>query len=164
MENQPHMPRPYDLIAQAVAANLRDSMTLEERMRLIVDALWNSLAAPHGPISWVGFYLPAPDRQSLILGPMRNKPACSPIALHGVCGQSFLTQKAILIQDTATLGDNYIACDPRDRSEVVIPILNPTTQVAALLDVDSHQINAFDWSDITGLARILTAANLQPAG
>jgi putative methionine-R-sulfoxide reductase with GAF domain len=92
-------------------------------MRIVVDALWEAFH-DHG-VSWVGFYLDQPDasdERRLVLGPCRDKPACSPIGLHGVCGQALTSRQTRIVEDVATLGPNYIACDPRDRSEIVIPL------------------------------------------
>ncbi len=155
---------PYEQVVKSIEANTRTTMDDRERMKLVVDAIWKFLGTPDGPVSWVGFYLPAPDGQSLILGHSRKKPACSPIGLHGVCGKAYLGKQAILVPDTALLGDDYIACDPRDRSEVVIPLIDENGEVLALLDVDSHEVNAYDWTDLAAMARVLTAAGFQAAG
>ena len=80
--------RDYAAITRALPANIQ-TMSLEQRMRAVADALWNALHDKG--VSWVGFYVDhsdQPDDQRLILGPCRNKPACSPIGLHGVCGQT----------------------------------------------------------------------------
>jgi len=133
------------------------SGTRAERMRRVVDALWGA-CRPTG-VSWVGFYLPD-GTESLVLGPARDKPACSPIGLHGVCGQAFRARSALVVQDVADLGENYIACDPRDRSEVVVPLLDAAGNCTGVLDVDSHTVGAFDDSDVAGLTAVLTAAGL----
>ena len=66
------------------------------RMQAIVDALWD--AFKHQGYSWVGFYLDRPDApadERLVLGPRRDKPACSPIGLHGACGKALLTRETV---------------------------------------------------------------------
>ena len=40
----------------------------------------------HCPVSWVGFYFLGEGEMTL--GPRRDKPACSPIGLHGACGRA----------------------------------------------------------------------------
>src|SRR5262245_36258971 len=73
-------------------------------------------------VSWIGFYVrESPDANDLILAARRDKPACSPIGLHGACGRALLSRKPLVVTDVANLGAGYIACDPRDRSELVIP-------------------------------------------
>jgi len=97
-------------------------------MQRLVDALWE-VCSRHA-FSWVGFYLYAPEvvhhqdnaaSLPLILGPRRDTPACSPIGLHGVCGQALTGGCIRIVDDIAVLGASYIACDPEDRSEIVLP-------------------------------------------
>ncbi len=126
-------------------------------MQQVVDILWDDLRL--AGVSWVGFYLPSPPDE-LTLGPMRNKPACSPIKLHGACGRCYLEKKAIIVRDVAELGQDYIACDPKDRSEVVVPLLDHNDNCWAVLDLDSHEYDAFDLNDVTGLIMVLEKANL----
>lgn len=133
-------------------------------MRVYINALWE-LMHDTG-VSWAGFYLDQPgepDDRRLMLGPCRNKPACSPIGLHGVCGQSLRFGTTRIVQDVASLGANYVACDPRDQSEIVIPLQNEHGQIWAVLDLDSHDIGAFNETDDAGLRRALIAAGFHPA-
>jgi putative methionine-R-sulfoxide reductase with GAF domain len=129
-----------------------------DAMVIAADALWDALAATG--ISWIGFYLKDPTADQLILGPRRDKPACSPIALHGMCGRCFLERCPVIIQDVALLGKNYIACDPRDRSEVVIPLLEPNGSCWGVLDADSHDTRAFGLADAAALTEFVEAIGL----
>lgn len=126
-------------------------------MQAFVDLLWPALH-PTG-VSWLGFYI-YEGRDDLILGPRRDKPACSPIGLHGACGQAFRSGTPLIVRDVADLGPNYIACDPRDRSEVVIPCRSPDGRCWGVFDVDSHAVGAFDQADVDGLTALLRAAGL----
>jgi putative methionine-R-sulfoxide reductase with GAF domain len=95
-----------------------------DRLAPLCDALWSELA-PRG-LSWIGFYLVAPPSEAeartadpgvateMILAARRDKPACSPIGLQGVCGQGFLEERIRLVEDVGLLGAGYIACAPRD--------------------------------------------------
>jgi putative methionine-R-sulfoxide reductase with GAF domain len=83
--------------------------------------------------------------------------------MHGVCGQAFTTRHPVLVGDVAALGENYIACDPRDRSEVVVPVENREGRCVAVLDLDSHAAGAFDARDVAGLYLVLAAAGLADA-
>ncbi len=133
---------------------------LNGRMRAAVDAIWTHLH--QAGVSWVGFYLPekSDDGEMLVLGPSRNTPACSPIGLHGVCGQSYTGRSIRLVPDVRDLGPNYIACDPRDRSEVVIPLVGSDGRCLGVLDVDSHEVGRFGDADAAGLERVLRSAGL----
>lgn len=141
------------------------------RMQIVVDEIWDALA-PTG-VSWVGFYsgddaaraAAAGENRGqpagqLILGPRRDKPACSPIGLHGACGRCFLSGRPLIVRDVRDLGANYIACDPRDRSEVVVPCRGSDGVCWGVLDLDSHEIGAFDERDVTGLEHLLQAVHL----
>jgi len=147
--------RDYD----AVRTRLRPEGDRTARMQAVVDALWSELHDKG--VSWVGFYLKFPDADELILGPRRDKPACSPIALFGACGRSLLSGKPLVVTDVANLRAGYIACDPRDRSEVVIPAYGGEGEAPwGVLDVDSHIASSFSREDVIGLTRVLEAAGL----
>ncbi|UCD74995.1 MAG: GAF domain-containing protein [Phycisphaerales bacterium] len=145
----------------AVAASLSPDGTLQERMQAVVDALWRELS--ERGVSWVGFYLDRPgepDDVRLVLGPHRDQPACSPLALHGVCGQALRFRMPRIVEDVRELGDDYVACDPRDLSEIVIPLIDRTGHCWGVLDLDSYELGAFDETDEAGLKLVLTAAGL----
>jgi putative methionine-R-sulfoxide reductase with GAF domain len=148
--------RPY----AAVAAKLTVSGSRAERMQHVVDALWDALH-PLG-VSWVGFYLHE-GGDELVLGPRRDKPACSPIGLHGACGQAFRRRQPLVVRDVRDLGAGYIACDPRDRSEVVLALLDDDGSCWGVLDLDSHALGAFDGNDVAGLRQVLAAAGFRAA-
>ena len=108
----------------AIAAQVSAEGTPEARMQAVADALW--AAFRDKGISWVGFYLDRPgepDDRRLVLGPFRDKPACTPIGLHGVCGQALQFRQTRIVPDVTALGEDYIACDPQDRSEIVVPLV-----------------------------------------
>lgn len=147
------MARPYDPLLACVP-RFGDRA---QRMAALVDLLWDALH-PAG-VSWIGFYLHE-GRDELVLGPRRDKPACSPIGLHGACGQAFRRREPVIVRDVADLGENYIACDPRDRSEVVVPLMEPDGRCWGVLDADSYEVAAFDEVDVAGLLRVLRATGL----
>ncbi len=135
----------------------------EQAMHAVVEALWAHLAACD--VSWLGFYVDQPDEpddRRLVLGPHRDKPACSPIGLHGACGRALTEQRSIIIDDVRELGEDYIACDPRDLSELVVPLAEPGGSCWGLLDLDSFSVGAFSPDDVAGLSRVLRAAGLTP--
>ena len=147
------MKRPYE----EISAKLHFTGDRTQRMRTLVDALWEGLSG-HG-VSWVGFYLHE-DADELVLGPMRNKPACSPIGMHGACGRAFREQRPLIVRDVADLGANYVACDPRDKSELVIPLLDRDGTCWGVLDFDSHDVGAFRPEDLRAVWDFLCRAEL----
>ena len=121
-----------------------------------VDLAW-PLLHPTG-VSWIGFYDLAPGGREMVLDACRDRPACSPIGLHGVCGQAILQQTVRVVEDVQDLGEAYVACDPADRSEIVLPCGGkPPT---AVLDVDSTEVGSFSTLDAEWLQRCLEASGL----
>ncbi len=132
-------------------------------MRVVADALWDAFSG--AGYSWCGFYTIAEAAEEMILGPSRDTPACSPIGLHGVCGLGYRSGAAIVVPDIRTLGESYVACDPRDMSEVVVPMLDgPGGTCVGVLDVDSRDLDAFDDADAIGLAQVMEAAGIATPG
>ena len=146
---------------QAIAARLTPEGSESQRLQRVADALWEGMK--NQGVSWVGFYIAQPEEpedRRLVLGPHRDKPSCSPLGLHGVCGQAMRFRTARIIADVTELGDDYIACDPRDRSEIAIPLLREDGTCCIVLDLDSFEPAAFDESDHAGLMLVLEAAGL----
>jgi putative methionine-R-sulfoxide reductase with GAF domain len=147
----------------------------DDALRAVIHALWDAFgisgsvptrshsSSIPAPYSWVGFYFGpgagwdgarAGDAE-MILGPRLPKPACSPIGLQGACGRCFLSGRPLVVRDVAALGANYIACDPRDRSEVVVPFFCETGETLGVLDVDSFEVGAFTEHDAMEVVRLL---------
>lgn len=103
--------------------------------------------------SWTGFYrVVAPGL--LRIGPYQGPPGCLEIPFdQGVCGAAAAQQKTQVVEDVRAF-PGHIACDPRARSEIVVPVCDAGGRLAAVLDVDSHQPAAFDEADREGLERL----------
>jgi putative methionine-R-sulfoxide reductase with GAF domain len=148
-----------------MVARLRPRPDRAATMQVAVDAMWETLGGRG--VSWIGFYTKAEGRDEMLLQARRDKPACSPIGLHGMCGRCWQERKPIIVKDVATLGANYIACDPKDRSEVVIPLFEPDGSCWGVLDADSYEVDSFHDDDVTGLTRAVERLGLstpqQPA-
>ncbi|MGD9789630.1 MAG: GAF domain-containing protein [Phycisphaerales bacterium] len=131
-----------------------------DAMRLVVDLLWRAFGG-ESRWSWVGFYERAPGGEAeMVLVCREPKPACSPIGLHGMCGKGLLTKHALVIDDVRTLGENYVACDPRDLSELVVPVIGADGACDAVLDADSFEVGAFTREDAAGCWALMHAAGL----
>ena len=149
------MGRDYSQVLRAAGDHLRPEMDRRERMQLVADLLWEAFGTGGARVSWVGFYLPDETGERLVLGPRRDKPACSPIGLHGVCGNAFATCRAVIVGDVRELGDAYIACDPGDRSELAVPMLDEAGHCLGVIDLDSRAVGAFDEGDAAGVTQVL---------
>ena len=113
--------------------------------------------------SWVGFYIKRGD--DLVLGPFQGLVACTRIAKgRGVCGAAAEKRQSQVVGDVTTFAD-HIACDANSRSEIVVPIVRETG-VLAVLDIDSHELHAFDELDRDGLEMVgrLVATLTWPRG
>ena len=157
-ESIPH--RDYAALRTPAAA-IATLPSREARMEAFVELWWSAFAA--FGVSWAGFYVDCPhepDAQRMILGARRPGPACSPIGIHGACGQALVSRQTLVVRDVADLGEGYIACDPRDRSELVVPCLTATGQPWGVFDVDSHQVGSFDADDGTACRELLRLAGL----
>jgi len=106
---------------------------------------------------WVGFYLV--KHQQLVLGPFQGPLACTRIAYgKGVCGNAWAQAKTIIVPDV----DHYpghIACSSASRSEIVVPLFNPSGRVAGVLDVDADTPEQFDTQDAEFLEALALRLN-----
>lgn len=136
-----------------------------QAMLRVVDLLWSAFGEPDplrptkGLISWVGFYEIAEGEQEMTLTCREPKPACSPIGLQGLCGRGRKERRAFVVRDVAVLGEGYIACDPRDKSELVVPMIQGE-ECWGVLDVDSYQVGAFSERDAREMDRVCRAMGL----
>jgi L-methionine (R)-S-oxide reductase len=104
--------------------------------------------------NWVGFYLRRGDE--LVLGPFQGRPACVRIALGaGVCGTAAALRATQLVADVHAF-PGHIACDPRSRSELVVPIV-VDGRVVAVLDLDSERPTRFGDVDRQGVESLVAA-------
>lgn len=94
--------------------------------------------------NWVGFYV-VHDHE-LVLGPFQGEPACVRIPVgRGVCGTCVATGTTQRVADVHAF-EGHIACDPRSRSELVVPVRAGTT-IVAVLDIDSPTPDRFSAQD-----------------
>lgn len=94
---------------------------------------------------WTGFYLV--DNGELVVGTYQGTLGCLHIAFgRGVCGMAAKLQRSIIVPDVSTF-PGHIACDSKTKSEIVIPVFNPSKELIAVFDVDSLELNSFDATD-----------------
>ena len=95
-------------------------------------------------INWVGFYFLVGEK--LFLGPFQGKLACTIIEISkGVCGNAVSRKETIIVEDVGKF-PGHIACDSGSRSEIVIPLIKEE-KVFGVLDLDSYQLSAFNYTD-----------------
>lgn len=90
---------------------------------------------------FAGFYLF--DGNELILGPFQGGVSCVRITLgRGVCGESAASRQTVIVGDVKTY-PNYISCDSKALSEIVVPMVKDG-QLLGVLDLDSSLVDDYD--------------------
>lgn len=107
------------------------------------------LSAAHPTWSWVGVYLLVGDK--LVLGPFAG-----PDTEHteipvgkGLCGMAVESGRNTVVGDVTVL-DNYLACSPDTRSEMVV-LIKDDGDIVGEFDVDSDDLDAFSPADLDSL-------------
>lgn len=102
---------------------------------------------------WTGFYVVADD-EWLHIGPFQGSVACRRIRHgRGVCGTAWATRQTQVVPDVS-LFPGHIACSSLSRSEIVVPIADPSGRIRAVLDIDDSRPAAFDQTDRTALEQL----------
>ena len=130
----------YQLLLAQIDALLTDETNALANLSN-VSALLNQ-ALPRSVFA--GFYLY--DQSELILGPFQGGVSCVHIALgKGVCGEAAQKQETIIVEDVHQHA-NYISCDSRAMSEIVVPMVKDG-QLLGVLDLDSEIVADYDQLD-----------------
>jgi L-methionine (R)-S-oxide reductase len=96
---------------------------------------------------WIGFYLASDKDNQLVLGPFQGPLACTRIPYDkGVCGTAWAAAKTLVVADVNQF-PGHIACSSLSQSEIVVPCFDSNNKVAAVLDIDSEALAAFDEVD-----------------
>ncbi|MCR4339114.1 MAG: GAF domain-containing protein [Gemmatimonadaceae bacterium] len=104
---------------------------------------------------WTGFYRVVVPGKLLRVGPYQGTVGCLEIEFgRGVCGTAAATGKTV-IADDVTAFPGHITCDPRSRSEIVVPVFDANRVLLGVFDIDSDQPGAFDTQDRDGLESIV---------
>ena len=128
--------------------------TLNEQLSLLLEGEPNVLANLSNASAllkstfpntvFAGFYLF--DGNELILGPFQGGVSCVRIALgKGVCGESAASRQSVIVGDVKNYS-NYISCDSKALSEIVVPMVKKG-QLLAVLDLDSYVLDDYDKID-----------------
>ncbi|MBN1177636.1 MAG: GAF domain-containing protein [Anaerolineae bacterium] len=143
---------------ERIYAQLKDliegkSPSLTAAMATICAVLHHKMSHPF----WTGFYVVAGEDE-LHVGPYQGPVACQVLRGRGVCLHAVRTRQPVVVPDVEQF-PGHIACDPRSKSEIVVPVLKGDA-VVAVLDIDSNKLAQFDAADVAPLAHILEL--LQP--
>jgi L-methionine (R)-S-oxide reductase len=140
--------------AEAVLEGEADTIC---RMATIACLLYHHLESAY----WVGFYRVVRPGE-LLIGPYQGTLGCLRISFdRGVCGAAANSGRTVIVPDVRQF-PGHIACDPRSRSEIVVPIFDCRAELIAVLDIDSDQLAAFDEVDQRWLEEILEVFQRQP--
>jgi L-methionine (R)-S-oxide reductase len=141
-----------DLAAPQILAAVhgeRDPIVVQATLAAL---LWETLAQA----SWVGFYRRVGEA-TLSVGPYQGPMGCLHIDFaRGVCGACARTRAAVRVPDVREF-PGHIACDDATRSELVLPVLG-RGELRAVLDLDSHLLDAFSEGEQPKLEALLAAA------
>jgi GAF domain-containing protein len=104
---------------------------------------------------WTGFYRVAEPGKLLRVGPYQGTLGCMEIEFErGVCGTAAATRTTQIVDDVHAFA-GHITCDPRSRSEIVVPVFDRRGDLIAVLDIDSDQPSTFSEEDRAGLEKIV---------
>lgn len=139
----------YALLRRQVRALLEAESDWLPNLGNVAAAVYASLPG----LNWAGFYLMRGDE--LVLGPFQGQPACVRIKPgRGVCGTAAEQQATQVVEDVEAF-PGHIACDPRSRSEIVVPVV-VSGRTVAVLDLDSSRLANFDEHDREGLEALVS--------
>ena len=103
--------------------------------------------------NWVGFYRRV-DERTLKVGPYQGTHGCLVIDIdRGVCGACART-KQVQVENDVSKAPSHIACSSETKAEIVVPVLTSTNDLAAVLDIDSTELDVFDNVDVEALTTI----------
>jgi len=128
-------------ILEALSAQAAATRDPDELGRAAVRAI----GAAFPQATWVGIYWV--EGHELVLGPYEG-PATEHTRIaagQGVCGTALATDEDVLVDDVRTL-DNYLACSPTVRSEVVV-LIRAHGAIVGQFDLDADTVGAFSEDD-----------------
>jgi L-methionine (R)-S-oxide reductase len=143
--------------AQAYAQLLETQLLLLEGSTDAIAGMATTATLLHHAFGhlWTGFYRVVEPDTLLRVGPYQGSLGCQEIRFgRGVCGTSAAERRTVVVPDVHEF-PGHITCDPRSRSEIVVPVYGPGGVLMAVLDIDSPVLNAFGDDDVNGLERLV---------
>lgn len=133
----------------------RTRAALEEGRRMLKEAdplgpftpLCKWLRKDFPQYDWTGVYLLEGENLYLAAwdGENATEHVTIPLAL-GICGMAAREKKTVNVKDVRTRPE-YLACFLDTRSEIVVPIVEPSGKCLGEIDIDGKQEGAYDASD-----------------
>ncbi len=101
--------------------------------------------------NWVGVYLMRENEQKLWLHNYVGTPTEHAIIEvgQGVCGTAVAEKANQMVADVSQV-ENYLACSPKVKSEMVV-LIRAGDEILGQIDIDSHQKAAFTEADEGGV-------------
>lgn len=142
----------YAEIEAEILAVLDGETNVTARMATVASMLADGFPA----FFWTGFYVVDPERdRELVVGPYQGTLGCLRIPFgRGVCGAAAQTLQTQVVEDVHAF-PGHIACDSRSASEIVVPVLDASGALIAVLDVDATEKAAFDAVDARALEQLM---------
>ena len=138
----------FDSLLKTIKEITCSRLEMDEKLRRVCKLLKENFSH----FDWVGFYLASGNE--LVLGPFEGEPTQHvriPFG-KGVCGRTAQTKETVVVQDVSK-ETNYLACSPKVKSEIVVPIMKNGKFVGEL-DIDSHRLSAFTEKDREFLEKV----------
>ena len=105
-----------------------------EKLSLLPGYDWSGVYRLEGDTLVLDEYVGAPTDHTRI-----------PIGV-GVCGTAVAEDRNVVVEDVRKL-DNYLSCSLSTKSEIVVLIRDPSGNVLGQIDIDGHEVGAFNESD-----------------
>ncbi len=131
------------MTVDALIAKLEGLVAHGTEFNAVIEAAVEGVHQMDSRFHWTGIYELFPD-ETLRLGPFVGAPTEHVFigVGRGVCGTAVAEKRNMNIPDVRRCS-NYLACSQETRSELVVLIRTGDT-IHAQIDIDSHQVAAFD--------------------
>ncbi len=144
----------YERLYQQIKELMQKETDIISRMATINAILYHKMDY----YFWCGFYRLV--NNELIVGPYQGPVACLKLEKNkGACWNTINKKNVTLLDDIHNF-PGHIACDPRSKSEIVVPVKDKSGKIFAVLDVDSKNLASFDKMDAEGLQKIVALINI----
>ncbi|MDR1756737.1 MAG: GAF domain-containing protein [Culturomica sp.] len=140
----------YDRLYEQIAGYVGTTTDIWARLATMEAVLHHKMPS----FFWTGVYVLSEGE--LVVRSYQGPVACQKLKAHtGVCWAAIDSGQTVIVGDVGTF-PGHIACNPRSKSEIVIPLRDREGNLFGCLDIDSDAEGAFDREDEQGLKKILS--------